>query len=97
MAAGIGRSEASLIVKEGVEVILTLDSAEGFLVHGFELWCRGMDRTSTRPAFPLPTQEPAGLSWFCLLFASAVFYGFQPERGTAQASGSPTCDQELLL
>ena len=63
----------AFVFKELGEVIVSLESAEGFLVHGFGFWCRGMDRTSTRPAFP---------SW--------VLYGFQPERGTAQASGSPT-------
>ena len=52
MGLGVGSSEASLIVEELAEFILALKSAEGFLVHGFEFWCRGMDRTSTRPAFP---------------------------------------------
>ena len=73
MGFGVGSSEGILKPEIGLEFIVALKSAEGFLVHGFELWCRGMDRTSTRPAFP---------SW--------VLYGFQPERGTAQASGSPT-------
>ena len=78
LGLGVGSSEASLIVEELAEFIVALKFSKvvvlsAYEFHGFGFWCRGMDRTSTRPAFP---------SW--------VFYGFQPERGTAQASGSPT-------
>jgi len=37
LAAGIGSSEASLIVEELAEFIVALQSAKGIFVHGFEV------------------------------------------------------------
>ena len=66
---GVGSSEASLIVEELAEFIVALKFSEvvvlsAYEFHGFEFWCRGMDRTSTRPAFPLPTQVNAALALY---------------------------------
>jgi hypothetical protein len=69
LAAGIGRSEASFIFEPGVEIILMLSClGVSVLIHGCEMWCRGMDQHNTEP--PCLSLRPL-----------RVLYSFQPAGG----------------
>ena len=81
---GVGSSEFIFVPDEDGEFILTLKFAKVVVLSHVEKSVSGDgSRCSVVPCFPRLVPQ--------------VLYGFQPERGTAQASGSPTCPSVKLL
>ncbi len=80
---GVGSSECIFVPDEDGKFILTLDSAEVVVFsHVAKSVSGDGSRCSVVPCFSRLVQQ--------------VLYGFQPERGTTQASGSPTGSLKLL-
>ena len=81
---GVGSSECIFVPDEDGKFILTLDSAKVVVFsHVAKSVSGDGSRCSVVPCFSRLVPQ--------------VLYGFQPERGTAQASGSPTCPSVKLL